>query len=146
MSNNKKEYMKEYVLKNREKILEQRRAHYARNREALLAKRKEVYNPDKQRDKRLQAEYGITLEEYDIMLSNQGYRCFCCGVHQDDLKTTNNQHGTKRLVVDHCHTSGAVRKLLCNRCNTVLGLIEEKIEILRAVECYLLEVSDVKEY
>lgn len=141
----KEEYMKEYRIKNREKILEQRRAHYARNRDDLLARKREGYKPEKQRDKRLQAEYGITLEEYNTMLSNQGYKCFCCGVHQDDLKTTNNQHGTKRLVVDHCHASGAVRKLLCNRCNTVVGLVEEKIELLQAVERYLLEIVNVKE-
>lgn len=133
----RKEYQRQYNLKNREKILQQRREYYAKNKEKLLDKKRSGYSPEKQRDKRLRKEYGISLDEYNEMLEKQDYKCFCCGVHQDDLKKANNQHGTKRLVVDHDHDTGAVRKLLCNRCNTVIGLVEEDENILYNLEMYL---------
>lgn len=133
----KKEYLRQYNIKNREKILKQRREHYAKNKDKLLLQKKETYDPEKQRNRRLQKEYGISLDTYNDMLEKQNYKCFCCGVHQDDLKTTNNQHGTKRLVVDHDHETGAVRKLLCNRCNTVIGLVEENENLLYKLEMYL---------
>ena len=98
----RKEYQRQYNLKNREKILQQRREYYAKNKEKLLDKKRSRYSPEKQRDKRLRKEYGISLDEYNGMLEKQNYKCFCCGVHQDDLKKANNQHGTKRLLSSFC--------------------------------------------
>ena len=39
--------------------------------------------------------------------------------------------------VDHNHKTGAVRALLCNRCNSVIGLTGESVTILKAMEEYL---------
>lgn len=43
----------------------------------------------------------------------------------------------KRLVVDHCHTSGKVRGLLCDHCNTGLGRFKDSPELLMAAIRYL---------
>lgn len=52
-----------------------------------------------------------------------------CGVTEEVLG--------KKLDVDHCHTSGVVRGVLCNPCNTMLGRARDKIEVLEAAVEYL---------
>lgn len=141
----KKEYQKQYRLKNREKIKEQRKQYYEKNKDKILSQKRQLYNPEKAKNNRLQQLYGISLESYNEMLISQNYKCFCCGAHQDSLKTPNNQYGTKRLVVDHDHETGEVRKLLCSRCNTVIGMVEEDVTILSQMEKYLAECLLEKE-
>lgn len=69
-------------------------------------------------------KYGLTQAEYDELLLTQGGRCRGCGT--DDP-------GAKGWCIDHCHSSGRVRALMCNRCNTVLGLVDENAATLRAL-------------
>lgn len=76
----------------------------------------------------LQAEYGITLEQYEQMLNTQGRRCAIC--HKSD-----SEAGT--LAVDHCHTTDRVRELLCQRCNQGLGLFKENPTALARAIAYL---------
>ena len=59
-------------------------------------------------------QYGLTLAEYELMLAAQGGGCAICRV-----KPT-----TRRLHVDHDHDTGAVRALLCHRCNVLVGYVE----------------------
>jgi hypothetical protein len=61
------------------------------------------------------SRYGITLEQYEMLLRSQGYACAVCRETPD---------GGRPLVVDHCHESGRVRALLCGTCNTELGSYE----------------------
>ena len=78
--------------------------------------------------------YGLSLTEIAEMEVAQNYCCKICGVHVDEKPSKRS-----RLCVDHCHTTGKIRGLLCGRCNSVLGLAGDNIEILqRAVE-YLKE-------
>lgn len=74
-----------------------------------------------QRAAALKHKYGITPEQYDQMLAQQGGKCALC-------KSSNSQRGGKGkkwsgdfFMVDHCHTNGHVRGLLCHTCNTRLG-------------------------
>ena len=62
--------------------------------------------------------YDVTPEEYWEMYDKQGGCCDICNKHQDDLKI--------KLAVDHNHTTGKVRALLCMKCNTDLGVYENK--------------------
>jgi hypothetical protein len=48
----------------------------------------------------------------------------------------------KRLVVDHCHTSGKIRGLLCGRCNPALGLVNENIKILERMLDYVRDAGN----
>ena len=69
--------------------------------------------------------YGISFVEYNKKLEEQGGVCAICG----------NPPGGKALAVDHNHTTGKVRALLCTKCNTALGLLnEEPILFERALE------------
>jgi hypothetical protein len=77
----------------------------------------------------LRAKYGITLQDYDDMLALQNNGCKVCM-----LPPT-----TQRLHVDHCHTTGKVRGLLCQACNVSIGKMRESPELLRALATYIEE-------
>lgn len=86
-------------------------------------------DPDQRRSVVLKNKYGITLEDYEKMSKNQGGRCHIC-------KT--DDYGKKGLlVVDHCHSTGSVRGLLCYSCNIALGLFKDNISVLRDAITYL---------
>jgi hypothetical protein len=91
-------------------------------------------------------KYGITLAQYEEMKIEQGHRCAICGEHEDNIprqKTRKNLDGTQNLasalVVDHCHNSGKVRKLLCFKCNQGLGSFKEDPLILEQALRYVRE-------
>lgn len=77
-------------------------------------------------------KYGITPEEYAELLFLQGGVCKICG---------GQSKGDRRLAVDHCHTTGKIRGLLCNTCNAGLGQFGDNVELLRKAITYL-EGSD----
>lgn len=80
------------------------------------------------------SRYGITLDDYHVMLKEQNYCCAVCNKHVDTMR--------RRLSVDHDHKTGKVRKLLCDPCNTALGLLYENEEILTSMLSYLKEFKN----
>ena len=82
-------------------------------------------------DRHLRNTYGITADEYDRMLAAQGGVCAICG----ETAITTTFH--KRLHVDHDHTTGVVRGILCQHCNRALGMMRENPGLLRAAADYL---------
>lgn len=92
----------------------------------------ELRNPEKTKIKRRERnlkEYGITEEEYNAMLTNQGDRCAICKRHKSDF--------IKALAVDHCHKTGRVRGILCMPCNRGLGYFKDNPELTLAATDYL---------
>lgn len=86
--------------------------------------------PLKAREYYIQRMYGIGLAEYDDMMLRQGGVCaICFGV---------NANGN-RLCVDHCHTTGRVRGLLCRPCNQALGLLRDSKQQITNALAYLGE-------
>lgn len=82
--------------------------------------------------------YGLTLAQYESMVEEQDGQCAIC-LEEGFLMA---EHHKAKLVVDHCHTGGQVRGLLCHNCNRALGLFQDSQEILlRAVE-YLKKGSE----
>ena len=73
----------------------------------------------------LRLKYDITEEDYERMYEEQGGHCKICGAKK------------KLLYIDHCHKTGKVRGLLCNHCNTGLGLLKDNVENLRSAIAYL---------
>lgn len=104
------------------------RSEYARN--------KRVVNPEyfyKYEKKRRFSRYGITEDIYDDMLSEQDNECSIC-----------KNEFTKRPHIDHCHTTGVVRGLLCGQCNTALGLFKDSEENLaNAIKYLALTATEV---
>lgn len=76
--------------------------------------------------KRLLAQYGITLEFYKRMEKAQGGACAIC------LEVPDTP-----LSIDHCHSTGVVRGLLCMHCNTSIGRLADDIDRLRRAIRYL---------
>lgn len=73
--------------------------------------------------------YGLTLEQYEALYEAQGGACYIC----ERAKGI-----TKRLAVDHDHTTGYVRGLLCSTCNKFLGHIRDSDDSAYAMYNYLV--------
>ena len=101
----------------------------------LLNKKRRIDDPldlsKTRRAKHLKINYGMSLEDYENLLVKQDYKCAICGREDNGLS---NQ---KQLYIDHCHTKGHVRGLLCYYCNTILGLSFDDTDILRKAIKYL---------
>ena len=101
--------------------------------------RKKAYremNPDAIKDQKLKTAFGLSLEVYNNMLSAQGGVCAICKKEESVLSVKGK---TKSLAVDHCHTTGRVRGLLCQKCNQALGLFDDDLERLNSAISYLKE-------
>lgn len=88
------------------------------------------------RRERLKRIYGITPDDYDLLLAEQGGVCAIC----KEVRSWNRREG-EVLVVDHDHSTGEVRGLLCHPCNQTLGLMKDNPERLFAAASYLLAVE-----
>lgn len=111
------------------------RDNYQRNADARRAYGRR-YNRE-QREKRadfdrhsnLRRLYGITPEDYDQMVMTQCGLCAICGEPETVKKGM--------LAVDHDHDTGEIRGLLCARCNSGLGLLQDDPERVTSALAYL---------
>lgn len=90
--------------------------------------------------------YGISEETYQRILAAQYRRCAICGIHEDEAirpgRTRLKGGVSHGIVVDHCHETGRVRGLLCNRCNRAMGAFEDNAELLDKAASYLRRSCD----
>ena len=70
-------------------------------------------------------KFGIPFGTYDRMLAEQGGACAICRAE------------FPRLLIDHCHASGKVRGLLCNNCNTGIGMFSDDPQLMQAAAQYV---------
>ncbi len=118
----------------------------ASDRDRFLASKKDYYDRNKHRwpeykakhratdgarqtafAYRLRKYFNMTVSDYDLMLVDQGDACAICGLVNND----------RRMVVDHCHSTGRVRGLLCSTCNLGLGHFSDEPALLFAALEYL---------
>ena len=78
-------------------------------------------------------KYGLTDAAFKALLSSQGSKCAVC---RDEIS-----EGSFRCHVDHDHDTGAVRGILCNKCNAGIGMLQESADVVRAALEYLLRAS-----
>lgn len=78
--------------------------------------------------------YGITDADLAAMKRAQDNKCYLCG--SEGFLIGKNNHD-ERLAVDHCHSTGKVRKLLCHNCNRALGLFKDNPELMRRAADYV---------
>lgn len=100
----------------------------AYNRAYRQANKEQVYEIE--RKSKIKKAYGISVEDYDRMLKEQGGGCAICG-------TTVPSERTRYFTVDHCHATGKVRGLLCTKCNRGLGMFNDHIQRLQSAADYL---------
>lgn len=77
-------------------------------------------------EKQVAFRFGLTAEQVSAKLKEQGGACAICGIAF-----------TSTPMVDHCHSSGIVRGLLCKKCNAALGFFGENVGALRNAILYL---------
>lgn len=81
---------------------------------------------------KLKRNYNMTIEDYDLLVRNQGGVCLICGA-----SPSMGGRNQKRLHIDHDHTNKSVRGLLCSNCNSGLGFFKENPTLLEAASKYL---------
>jgi hypothetical protein len=110
----------------------------ARHREKIRADeatyRRE--NPDKVKEHRRKHVFGISPMEFNRFHDKQGFSCRICGQTPEDPTGK-----AKTLHIDHNHTTGKIRGLLCRHCNTMLGYARDSIDNLRNAIQYLLDTQ-----
>ena len=90
-------------------------------------------NPDRDRFYRLRILYGLTQDQFDAMLAEQGGVCALCG----NPPATEGAKTTLVLHVDHDHVTNRVRQLLCHTCNQGIGLLCDDPALLRKAADYI---------
>jgi hypothetical protein len=90
-------------------------------------------NRDHHRNKQLRKDYGVDIAYERQMFGKQNGLCAIC--KQPEAITRG--HKTRRLSVDHDHTTGVVRGLLCGNCNLGLGYFCDSSGNLRNAIAYL---------
>lgn len=128
----KKAYLKEYHAK-----------WYQQNKEKRLAQIEE-YRSTKSDDWRkligqkhhLRTRYNLTPNQYNEIAKSQDYKCAICGID-----VTENIRADKQIAlsVDHNHTTGAIRELLCMKCNYGLGYFKDNADILAKASAYIVK-------
>lgn len=97
-----------------------------------VARRKEYA-----RRKQTESKYGLRYEELEKMLANQGGVCGIC-------ETPLTFHPKATACVDHCHSSGEVRGILCRKCNAAIGALGDTASSIKKAISYL-EQATVRE-
>jgi hypothetical protein len=128
MNFNKKEYLKQYYLNNKDKLNTQNKKWYQDNKETVLAK-------DWSRS--ILKRFGMTPEQYYEMEKKQGYRCAICKTDKPDNRITYFNEQSK-WHIDHCHETNKVRGLLCFNCNSSLGGFKDDPKLLEQAISYLV--------
>ena len=105
--------------------------YYAKNRESMNAYKREwtKNNKDKISGYGRKYRYGVDKDQFTKMIEQQENSCKICSKNLDTCKA----------VVDHCHSTGSVRGILCNSCNVALGLINDDLGWLNKAKKYLTE-------
>ena len=116
---NSTEYSSKYWFSNKEKLSEYHKNYRENNRDKMRLNDKKKF---------LKKKYGITIEQFDQMRVEQNGKCAICSNQFKDSKDT---------CVDHCHTNGKVRQLLCFSCNVMLGHARDSQDILKSALTYL---------
>lgn len=87
----------------------------------------------------LKRTYGITLQEYEIMLELQDHKCKICFSESLNRQWKDGRQSRMPFFVDHCHETGKVRGLLCNKCNVGIAMFNEELDLLTNAINYLIE-------
>lgn len=135
-----KDWKRNYYLNNKHNIREKHRKYYINNYSKVRAiqtaykqnesvrKHAKIY----QANWGLQKNFGLTIDDYNQILKKQNGVCAICFKKSEKAK---GRWG--KLYVDHCHKTGKIRGLLCNRCNLGLGHFEDSPELLFSATNYL---------
>lgn len=101
------------------------RAHQRKAIDPVVLETRRKKRAQKEYQRHLSKKYQLTPDQFTVMLTNQKQRCAIC------TTSLSFPH------VDHCHTSGKVRGLLCRSCNLLLGFADDDPQRLHQAISYL---------
>ena len=87
----------------------------------------------------LQHKYGLTVHQFDVLYRTCGGLCPGCGNHMMLHRVPGDSHW---CCVDHDHVTGEVRGLLCHRCNTAIGMMNDDAQTAANLAAYLSSSLD----
>lgn len=134
-----KDCFKAWIDQNKDRVLENGRKYKQANKEEIKAKRpayhakKRVHIRKNLRQRRLMVRYGITEEEYRLMIGLQEGCCAICRVQFDFIGVNKGN----KPEIDHCHATNKIRGILCGNCNRALGLFKDDVDALQEAINYL---------
>jgi hypothetical protein len=108
---NRKEYRAKWYQDNKERVKEVHRVYHYRTK------------------------FGLTVDKYNEKLEQQSYVCEIC--KQAETIKEPRTGRIRNLSIDHCHTTGKIRGLLCNTCNHVLGKYKDNVSLFQSCIDYL---------
>jgi hypothetical protein len=111
-------YFKDYYKLHREQEKKDRKDYYYKHTKEEIMKSS---------IRKYKNQYGLTLEQIDMMLIQQNHKCKLCGISLAE---------TKRCI-DHDHNTGKVRGILCNKCNSGLGHFNDNEDMLMRAAKYI---------
>jgi hypothetical protein len=138
MGDTKPETKRARILPTMDKVSVSRKAWATANPEKVRASRRkwEANNPDRHKrwpecwHRHIKNRYGITETDFNAMLVRQHGGCAIC----------NDGPGKRKFHVDHCHSTGKIRGLLCHRCNVGIGMFRENPQLFIEAITYMMEV------
>lgn len=89
---------------------------------------------ESERKSQLKTKYGLTVDEFDGMMARQNYKCLIC---QENISGKPSRQARRRAAVDHDHSTGAVRGILCSPCNAGIGHLGDSVSRVEAAAAYL---------
>lgn len=110
--------------------LKQAREYYNTAKRKEFVSRYIKLNKTRRRNNTLRYMYNLSIEDYEQMLFRQNGKCAICGKVEE-------RKSSPFLCVDHCHKTGKIRGLLCHRCNSAIGKLNDDPELLRKAIVYL---------
>ena len=123
-----------WYLKNKTTIRDKAKIYYQENKEAISKSNSDYRkkNKDSIASSKRKSKYGIEAHEYERLYSLQNGLCAICLTRAKDSRG-------RELNVDHCHTTGKVRGLLCSSCNMGIGMLLDDYQNLARAAAYLKE-------
>lgn len=138
---------KAYAKRDKEKCAAQRRVWHAANKDSCNARQREWcrQNPQKVLAKYIKGKYGLTLDDLQRMIDDQGGRCAACREESVALAmcSVGKGVGSSNTAIDHDHATNQVRGLLCKRCNTAIGFLKDSPLRAERVAVYLRKHAPV---
>ena len=121
-----REYQKKYRLANKDRLDAYYHGWCSKNKDKTAELSRSYYQANKQKVRayKWKLRYGLTQEEVYALYASQNGCCAICKKSLNDV-----------FVVDHRHSDGQVRGLLCNQCNQAIGLLNENVSsFLNAID------------
>ena len=81
--------------------------------------------------------FKVTPEELEVFIDSKNHKCEICGIAEEDARQIINKTKHYGLYIDHDHSNGKLRGMLCHHCNLIIGHAKDDIATLHKAIDYL---------